>query len=201
MHNTCTILGGYIVTRDNLEGTFTWVSPWDELLVFDANKVSTFAAPENLWGFAKFLGVSREACLSEEVEGFDLGIWVFAFDDDIVNLWTYTESGIARESPRGSGPGENVKRQLAIGDWRLALYEKLCGAGGVFDIAVATRLVELVRRETRTRRRRVRLDSVTLVEVTLLVQLFEQPPEGLNELVVVGDIWIVEVHPIAHLFG
>ena len=86
MHDTCTIFGGHVVTRDNLEGTFARISPRDELLVFDANKVGTFAAPENLWGFAKFLAIGSETCLSEEVERFYFGIWVLAFNDHIINL-------------------------------------------------------------------------------------------------------------------
>ena len=45
MHDTSTIFGGHIVTRDNLESSLAWVSPRDELLVFDAYEVSTFAFP------------------------------------------------------------------------------------------------------------------------------------------------------------
>ena len=81
MHNTCTIFGGHIVAEDDLEGTLSRISPRDELLVLDTLEVSTFTAPKDFGCFAEFFGISSEACLSEEVEGFDLGVWVLAFDD------------------------------------------------------------------------------------------------------------------------
>ena len=45
------------------------------------------------------------------------------------------------------------------------------------------------------------MDGVAFVEIAFLVKLFKQIPEGLDVLVVVGDVGVVEVHPIAHLFG
>ena len=46
---------------------------------------------------------------------------------------------------------------------------------------------------------RIRLDGVTFIEQILVVKLLEQPPQGLNILVVIGDIGIFHIHPIAHL--
>ena len=109
MHDTCTIFGGHVVAEDNLECTLSRVCPRNELLVLDTLEVGTLAAPEDFGCFTEFFGVSSEACLSEEVEGFDLGIWVLAFDNDVVNLWTYAEGGVAWEGPRRSGPCESVE--------------------------------------------------------------------------------------------
>ena len=94
MYNTCTIFGGYIVAEDDLECTLAWVCPRNELLVLNTLEVGTLAAPEDFGCFAQFFGVSSKARLSEEVEGFDLGIWVLAFDDDVVNLWSYAQCRI-----------------------------------------------------------------------------------------------------------
>ena len=47
--------------------------------------------------------------------------------------------------------------------------------------------------------RRVGLDGVALVEESLLVELAEQPPERLDVLVVVGDVGVLHVDPVAHL--
>ena len=58
-----------------------------------------------------------------------------------------------------------------------------------------------MRTQTRAGSRRVGLNGVTLVEVTFLIELFEQVPQGLDILVVVRDIRVIEVHPIAHLLG
>ena len=65
MYDTRTILGGHIVARDNLEGTLAWVSPWDELLIFDAYEVRTFALPEDFWGFAELFAISSKTSLCE----------------------------------------------------------------------------------------------------------------------------------------
>ena len=48
---------------------------------------------------------------------------------------------------------------------------------------------------------RVGLDGITLVEQSLLIELLEQVPERLDVLVVVGDVGVLEVHPVAHLVG
>ena len=78
---------------------------------------------------------------------------------------------------------------------------ELSGTRQVFHVAVASRLVEFVRTQTRSCGRRVGLNSVTLIEIALLVQLFEQVPQGLYVLVVVRDIRMFQVHPITHLTG
>ena len=53
--------------------------------------------------------------------------------------------------------------------------------------------------ETCTCGGRIGLDGVALVEQVLVVELLEQPPQALDVLVVVGDVGVLHVHPIAHL--
>ena len=48
---------------------------------------------------------------------------------------------------------------------------------------------------------RIGLDGVALVEQVLVVELLEQPPQALDILVVVGDVGVLHVHPVAHLVG
>ena len=55
--------------------------------------------------------------------------------------------------------------------------------------------------QPRSSGRRVGLDGIALVEIALLVELLEEIPEGLDILVIVGDIRVVQVHPVAHLLG
>ena len=55
--------------------------------------------------------------------------------------------------------------------------------------------------ETCTSHRRVGLNGVALVEETFLVELFEQIPEGFDVLVVVSDVRVLEINPVAHLLG
>ena len=83
----------------------------------------------------------------------------------------------------------------------VANYLELGGTGGVLDISVASRLVELVVGKTGAGRRRVGLYGVALVEQPFAVQLFEHPPQSFYVFVIVGDIRIVHIHPIAHKLG
>lgn len=56
-------------------------------------------------------------------------------------------------------------------------------------------------REPRSGSRGVRLDGITLIEIALLVELLEEIPKGLDILVVIGDIGVVEIDPVTHLLG
>ena len=56
-----------------------------------------------------------------------------------------------------------------------------------------------MRRQARTCRRRIRLNGVALVQITLLIEFLQQIPQRLNILIIIGDIRVIEVHPIAHL--
>ena len=56
-------------------------------------------------------------------------------------------------------------------------------------------------RETCSGSRGIRLNGITLIEIALLVELLEEIPKGLDILVVIGDIGVVEIHPVTHLLG
>ena len=47
--------------------------------------------------------------------------------------------------------------------------------------------------------RRVRLDGVALIEQAFLIELLQQPPQGLDILIVIGDVRMVQIDKIAHL--
>ena len=55
--------------------------------------------------------------------------------------------------------------------------------------------------QTRTGSGRVRLDGIALVEIAFLVQLLEQVPKRLDILVVIRDIGVLQIDPVAHLLG
>ena len=160
MHDTCTIFGGHIVAQDNLKRAFSRIRPWDQLLVLHTLKVSTLAAPKHLWCLAELLAISGQTCLCEEVIrlfafrlfAFRLTIWVLAFDNNVVNLWTYAQRGVAWKSPRSSGPRESVQFSAVNNATQLyttatqsyTFHLKLRRTRCVLHIAVATRLVQLV---------------------------------------------------------
>ena len=55
--------------------------------------------------------------------------------------------------------------------------------------------------QTGTRCRRVWLDRIALVQQSLLVNLLQEIPQRLDIAVIVRNIRIVSIHPIAHTFG
>ena len=75
---------------------------------------------------------------------------------------------------------------------------ELAGHGRVGDILVAARLVELMGAEAGAVGRRIRLDGVTLVKQTLVVDFLQKVPESLDVAVVVGDVRIVHIDPVSH---
>ena len=47
----------------------------------------------------------------------------------------------------------------------------------------------------------IRLDGVALIEQPLVVELLEQPPQGLNVFIVISDIGMIQIDEISHLLG
>ena len=52
--------------------------------------------------------------------------------------------------------------------------------------------------ESRTSGRGIRLDRIALVEQTLLIDLAKEVPERLDVAVIVGDIGVLHIDPVAH---
>ena len=208
MHDTGTVLGGDIITRYDAEGVRRTVNnrvglfdiihrfdPREELLVLQTDKVRSLTSPNDfrlehiavLIHPAEFFAVRIQTRLGENntLSGRSLHL-------DIINLRAHAEGGIGRQRPRGCGPGDDITPVLQLEQRR---------AGRVFHIAVATRLVQLMARQACSRHRRIRLNGVALVHIALLVQLFEQVPQRFDIFVVVGDVGVLQIHPIAHLLG
>ena len=56
-----------------------------------------------------------------------------------------------------------------------------------------------MRAEPRARRRRVGLYGVSFIEESFFVEGLEQVPKGFDVAVVVGDVGVLHVDPVAHL--
>ena len=81
------------------------------------------------------------------------------------------------------------------------VYPELSRNSSILHVPIATRLVELVRGQTCSCCWRIRLNGVALVEQVLVVELLKEIPQGLYVLVVVCDVWVLKVNPVAHLVG
>ena len=204
MHDTRTVGRGHVVAHDHAEGIAHRPHPREQLLVADALELGSLVNTIlDLERSLHLLGEVGRHQLARQNDGLRLvGIGVAALDAHIVDRGAYGQRRIRRQRPRRRRPGQEVELALDALEKAFAAFvahhAELRRAGRVLHVAVAARLVQLVGRETRTRRRRVGLDGVALVEQPLVEELFEQPPQRLDILVVVGDVGIIHVDPVAH---
>ena len=56
-----------------------------------------------------------------------------------------------------------------------------------------------MRAQACTGSRRIGLDGITLIKQVLVIKLLQEPPKRLYVTVVIGDVWIIKVHPVTHL--
>ena len=112
----------------------------------------------------------------------------------IVDVGAHAQRRIGRKRPGRGGPGQEIKVFLPF-------HPELHGGGGVAHIFITAGLVELMGTQARSIRGRIRLNGISLVKKALVVNLFEEVPEGFNVAVVVGDIRVVHIYPISYALG
>ena len=157
------------------------------------------------------LEVGIDAGLGQQVDGGLARVGVEALDGHIVDLVADAQGRVAGQGPRGSRPGQHVGLvEALVGsladllDHRVLLTAQHGELGGhrlVLDVAVATGQVQLVGAQAGAGSGRVGLDGVTLVEQTLVVELLQEPPQALDVAVLVSDIGVVHIDPVAHAVG
>ena len=205
VHDAGTVFYGNIVTGDNPESAFARVDPREKLLVCDARQLAALELAVQHAERVLVVEVRRHQGLCQYVYGRLLGVGVHALNADIVDIGTDAECGVRREGPGSSGPCQEVYRQFGtleqFGRGVVAHDLELRRDGGVLHVAVASGLIELVGTQARSRSGGIGLDGVSLVEISFLVYLLEQIPEGLDVSVVVGHIGVVHIHPIADALG
>ena len=120
MYNTCTVLGSYIVARDNTEGICALVNhlvtlqgtrfhPRHQLLIVQAYQISTLTTPQNLYLLAFLcLEVSAQAALSQDIDSLFTAIGISTLYSYIVNLRTNTECCIRGQCPRRCCPSQDI---------------------------------------------------------------------------------------------
>ena len=117
---------------------------------------------------------------------------VLRLDFDVVLGGVHTQRHVGRERPRRGRPREEI-----------AVFQALAletdKDGGLLDILVPLR--DLVRGERGAAARAVRNDLMPLVQEPLLPNFFERPPDRLDILVVVGDVRVLHVRPVADALG
>ena len=157
--------------------------PWHQLLIAHTYKLRTFPAAYYLIRhylvallvFIKRLlvssgfEVSRQQGLAEYCCQFFASVGIIGAHGHVVEFRAYAESRVGRKSPWGSGPCQKCRGAPASHFGLGIEYGEDSRGRGVFHVAVAARLIELMRTQTCTGCRRVRLDGISLIEIALVV--------------------------------
>ncbi len=149
-------------------------------------------------------------CRGHYIRGRFARIGIETFHQRVADGRSHAEGGVRRQCPRRGGPcqeaevlhapGFHPERPFGLGI-AFGQHPELRHAGRVLHVAVAARLVQLVRAQSRARRGRIGLYGIALVKQTFVVELFQQPPQRLDIPVVIRDVGMLHVHPIAHAVG
>ena len=107
---------------------------------------------------------------------------------DVGNVGPDGQRHVRDKRPGRRRPGQQVS---AFG----SSYRKTHVRAGIVHFLVAK--AHLMRGEYRPRARTVPLDLVAFVEQPLLVDLFDQPPDGFDVGVLERDVRMLEIHPVA----
>jgi hypothetical protein len=110
----------------------------------------------------------------------------------VVLFCVHAKRDVGRERPRSRRPGKKIG---VVDAFELEFDEY----GSFLDVFVALR--NFVRRERGSATRAIRHDFVALVDKPLVCHLFDCPPHRLDVIVVVGDIRVFHVRPVADAVG
>ena len=221
MHNTSTILSGHIITGNDTKCTFSGIDPRKKLLVVDTYKVKTIDLSHYfVWNqfVTLVVGIKRKVFslrieqrphegISSNHSNRLAGIWIVGTDDVIKNLRSNSKSRVRWKCPRSGGPSKKIRstpleEEVTVGSKRWIViinHTELGYASGVLHIAIASRLIELMRTQSGSCRRRIWLNCVTFVKIPFLIELAKKPPYAFNVPVIISNVCIRHINPIAHL--
>ena len=200
MHYAGAVLGGDIVSGDDLEGLSVRFEPGNQLLIADAGEFRALERAGKNLICDLVVEPGAHELLCQHVDGLLAGVLVGGSHPHIFDLGAYAERGVGRKGPGGGGPGQEIDGGIAeeLLGCGITNHLELNGRGGVGHVAVAPGLVQFVRAEPGAVGGAVRLDGVTLIKQALVVYLLEEIPEGLDVAVVVGDVGVVHIYPVTY---
>ena len=212
MHDTSTVLCCDVVARYHAEGVALNLEERYQLLIAQTNEVGscTFAQKCVGWKFLTVAEMGRHEVRRQNVNSRNFVIRILRRDNRVLYLRTDTQSGVRCQSPWGCRPSQRIGCSLRDsllqhirhrGRNILASKLELRSDSRVLHVAVASRLVQLVAAQSGSCRRRIWLDCVTLVKQPLVEQLLKQPPQSLDVLILVSNVRVLCVNPVAHLMG
>ena len=193
--DTGTVLGRHVVAGNHAEGVaFQGLEPGNQLLVAHADEFGAFHGARKHLVRDLIVEPRTDQGLGDDVGRGGAGIRIRGFYPDIVDVRTDAEGSVRRKGPGRRRPGQEVEVFLSD-DFELDSH------GRIRHVLVAAGLVQLVGAQARAVGRTVRLDRVALVEEPLVVDVAEEPPEGLDVTVVVSDVRVLHVDPVTDALG
>ena len=216
MHDAGTVLGRHVVTGDDAERIAVGRDPREQRLVADACQVlaHVLALDAERYVFAAGLvavhrkvfvllrEIGRAQVFGQKDGKRSARIGIERPHAHVADSGPHGQRRVRGQRPRRRRPCHEV--HVAVGPVEqpfalLVAHDAEQGrAGRVLHVAVTAGLVQLVIAETRTGRRRVRLNRIALVKKPLLVQFGKQMPQRLDILVVIGNVRVLHVDPVAH---
>ena len=171
---------GDVVVRHNVPAALAGLAGKGiERLVLRADELGALDGPQHLRPLAHDL-------LAQGL-GQDVGLAVL-FGVDVVLVLVYDQRDVGGQGPGRGGPGQK-EGVLLTADTELDVDARL----GYVLIALG----DLVGGQRRAAARAVGHDLVALVEQALVRDGLQRPPDGLDVVVVVGDVGMLHVRPVA----
>ena len=182
MHHAGAVGGGNVFGVRNEKCLLPFLIEVEKRFVFDVFVVFAFSGVDDFVVLEQ--AVHKRFC--ENV------VFSVRFDFDVVDFCVHAQSDVGRERPRRGRPSQKVGVFFA-------LHLKFDEGGSVLNVLVTLR--NLVARQSGAAARAIRNDLMSLVNEAFFVYFFKAPPDGLYVVVVVGDVRIVHIGPIADSVG
>ena len=177
MHDTRTVVSGDIVAWYHSEGIAHRLDCRHELFILHIHKVRTLVAANDLPGnylvalliSAQFLVASlfaeirADTSLCQSHRDRLGGIGVVCLDCHVVYLRSHAERRVSSQSPWCCCPCEEVWSSPPYHLLLRSLYPELCRTCSIFHVTVASRLVQLVARQSRSCCWRIWLNGIPLI--------------------------------------
>ena len=191
MHDARTLIRSHIISGNHAESVPVGAEPGNELFVTQPHKFASLDAARK--HFMLHLGAEEGiyAGLSHNVRGLGAGIRIGRAHLHIVDVGPYAQRRIGRKGPGSSGPGQEEEILIPF-------HLELHGGRSIAHVLVAAGLVEFMGTEAGAVRGRIRLDGISLVQETLVIDFLQKIPQGFDVTVVVGDVRVVHIYPVSY---
>ena len=159
-------------------------------LVLFVLQILSLICLQHLIGRLIFCGQLSKDCVQQGLCHV-VHIAVRSFYFCVVLIRIYAETDVGGQCPWRCGPCQNVGV--------LVFYFKADNGGALFYILVS--LGYFLGGQRRAAARTVGNDLEPFVEKSLVPDLLQRPPLGLDEIIMVGDVWIFHICPEAYCAG